>query len=154
MRELKLNVPKFHVKNVNKCQKKFAELNSYIGQIVSVFGLTGLRHIRRLIALNREKNLEDLRKQSRRQYLSKRKEDKLLELKDDINDDEFLFDESQLTERERRERKYKKRVLELATAHTKAGESEKEIRYKMPEDRKKGKNQGRVLIYTTLQFNP
>ena len=88
---------------------------------------------------NREKNLEDLRKQSRRQYLSKRKEDKLLELKDDINDDEFLFDESQLTERERRERKYKKRVLELATAHTKAGESEKEIRYKMPEDRKKGK---------------
>ena len=88
---------------------------------------------------NREKNLEELRKQSRRQYLSKRKEDKMLELKDDIADDEFLFDESQLTERERRERNYKKTVLNLATAHTKAAEIEKVQRYVMPEDRKKGK---------------
>merc|ERR1712008_462045 len=87
---------------------------------------------------NREKNLGDLRKQSRRQYLSKRKEDKMLELKDDIADDEFLFDDSQLTDRERRERNYKKTVLNLATAHTKAAEIEKVQRYVMPEDRKKG----------------
>ena len=45
---------------------------------------------------NREKNLAELRKQSRRQYLTKRKEDKMLELKDDIADDEFLFDDPQL----------------------------------------------------------
>ena len=78
---------------------------------------------------NREKNLGELRKQSRRQYLSKRKEDKMLELKDDIADDEFLFDDSQLTDRERRERNYKKTVLNLATAHTKAAEIEKVQRY-------------------------
>ena len=87
---------------------------------------------------NREKNLAELRKQSRTQYLTKRKEDKMLELKDDIADDEFLFDDSQLTERERRERNYKKTVLNLATAHTKAAEIEKVQRYVMPEDRKKG----------------
>ena len=89
---------------------------------------------------NREKNLAELRKQSRRQYLTKRKEDKMLELKDDIADDEFLFDDSQLTDRERRERNYKKTVLNLATAHTKAAEIEKVQRYVMPEDRKKGMN--------------
>jgi pre-mRNA-splicing factor ATP-dependent RNA helicase DHX16 len=46
-------------------------------------------------AENREKLLPDLRKESRRKYLSKRKEDKLMELQDDIMDDEFLFDEDQ-----------------------------------------------------------
>ena len=98
---------------------------------------------------NREKNLEELRKQSRRQYLSKRKEDKMLELKDDIADDEFLFDESQLTERERRERNYKKTVLNLATGHKKAAEIEKVQRYVMPEDRKKGKNNLAYKILAT-----
>ena len=74
---------------------------------------------------NKEKILPDLRKESRRKYLAKRKEDKILELKDDIADDEFLFDESQLTEKERQERKYKKTVLNLAIEHSKAAEIEK-----------------------------
>ncbi len=86
---------------------------------------------------DRDKLLPELRKESRRKYLAKRKEDKLIELKDDIADDEFLFDESQLTERERRERKYKKTVLQLAEQHGKAAEIEKVQRYHMPEDRKK-----------------
>ena len=47
------------------------------------------------------------------------------ELQDDIRDDEFLFDEDQLTERERAERRYKKTVLTLALEHSKAGEIEK-----------------------------
>ncbi len=81
----------------------------------------------------------DLRKESRRKYLSKRKEDKLNELKDDIMDDEFLFDEDQLTEKEKAERRYKKKVLELAVEHSKAGEIEKVQRYHMP-DAKKGKD--------------
>ena len=58
------------------------------------------------------------------------------ELQDDIRDDEFLFDEDQLTERERAERRYKKTVLTLAVEHSKAGEIEKVQRYHMPEDRK------------------
>jgi pre-mRNA-splicing factor ATP-dependent RNA helicase DHX16 len=47
-------------------------------------------------AENRESLLPDLRKESRRKYLAKRKEEKLSELKDDIMDDEFLFDEDQV----------------------------------------------------------
>ena len=70
-----------------------------------------------------------------------RKDDKLLELRDDIADDEFLFDESQLTAKEKLERKYKKTVYQLATEHSKAGEIEKVQRYVMPEDRKKGLDQ-------------
>jgi len=58
-------------------------------------------------AENRESLVNDLRKESRRTHLSKRKEDKLNELKDDIMDDEFLFDEDQLTEKEKAERRYK-----------------------------------------------
>ena len=46
---------------------------------------------------DREKMIPDLRKQSRRDYLVKRKEDKIQELEADILDDEFLFAESNLT---------------------------------------------------------
>ena len=91
-------------------------------------------------AENRESLVNELRKESRRTYLSKRKEDKLNELKDDIMDDEFLFDEDQLTEKEKAERRYKKKVLELAVQHSKAGEIEKVQRYHMPEDRKDKKD--------------
>ena len=63
---------------------------------------------------DREKMIPDLRKESRRAYLGKRKEDKLSELKADILDDEYLFDESQLTERERQQKNYRKTILQLA----------------------------------------
>ena len=56
-------------------------------------------------AEDREKMLPDLRKESRRNYLAKRKVDKLQELELDVMDDEFLFDESSLTEREKVERR-------------------------------------------------
>lgn len=92
-----------------------------------------------LDAQNREKIVPELRKESRRKYLTKRKEDKLIELQDDIRDDEFLFEEEILTERERHERHYKKRVLDLARQHDKQSEIEKVQRYHMPEDRKSGK---------------
>ena len=95
---------------------------------------------------NKEQLLPDLRKESRRKYLAKRKEDKILELKDDIADDEFLFDDSQLTEKEKQERKYKKTVLNLALDHTKASEIEKVQRYVMPEDRKKGETDSYIEV--------
>ena len=76
-------------------------------------------------ARDREEVVPDLRKESRRKYLDKRKADKLVELEDDVHDDDFLFDESQLTEREKNERAYKKRLLDLAKRHDKAGEVEK-----------------------------
>lgn len=48
----------------------------------------------KLEADDRNKILPKLRVQSRRKYLEKRKEDKVLELEADIADDEYLFDES------------------------------------------------------------
>lgn len=43
---------------------------------------------------DREKIVPNLRVQSRRLYLEKRKEDKVAELEADIVDDEYLFDEN------------------------------------------------------------
>ncbi len=85
----------------------------------------------------KEKMLPELRKQSRREYLKKRKADKLVELEDDIVDDEYLFDNSQLTAREKREKEYKKTVLDLAKKHEKQAEIEKVQRYHMPDKDKK-----------------
>ena len=86
---------------------------------------------------DREKMVPDLRKQSRRDYLVKRKEDKIQELEADIIDDEYLFSESNLTEREKEQKKYRKTILELAKQHDKASEVEKVQRYYMPDEKKK-----------------
>ena len=60
-----------------------------------------------------------LREESRRQYLAKRKDDKVKELATAIADDEYLFDEHTLTKREKKEREYKKTVLGLANEYEK-----------------------------------
>jgi pre-mRNA-splicing factor ATP-dependent RNA helicase DHX16 len=77
-----------------------------------------------------------LRVESRRKYLEKRKGDKITELEADIFDDEYLFDEQQLTERERKDREYKKNILSLAKEHDKARELELVQRYHMPDDKR------------------
>ncbi|GFW26542.1 pre-mRNA-splicing factor ATP-dependent RNA helicase DHX16 [Trichonephila clavipes] len=87
----------------------------------------------RLEAEDRKKIVPKLRVESRREYLAKRKEDKLLELEGDIQDEEYLFSDVQLTEKEKKELKYKKKILELAKQHDKAKEMEKIERYHMPE---------------------
>lgn len=85
---------------------------------------------------DREKILPRLRVESRRKYLGKRKDDKLKELESDIIDDEYLFDESTLTEREKREREYKKKVLRLAKDYDRVREIENIQRYSMPDEKK------------------
>lgn len=77
-----------------------------------------------------------LRVESRRKYLEKRKGVKITELEADIFDDEYLFDEQQLTERERKDREYKKKILSLAKEHDKARELELVQRYHMPDDKR------------------
>merc|ERR1719323_1515522 len=84
--------------------------------------------------------IPELRIKSRRDYLVKRKEDKLQELELDIMDDDFLFDDSQLTEREKYEKKYRKKILELAKEHDKAREIEKVTRYVIPDEKSKGED--------------
>ncbi|CAG4998712.1 unnamed protein product [Parnassius apollo] len=92
----------------------------------------------KLEAEDRTKILPKLRVQSRRKYLEKRKEDKVIELEADIADDEYLFDESVLTEKEKKEREHKKTILQLAKEHEKARELENVRRYHMPRDLGKG----------------
>ncbi|CAG9770467.1 unnamed protein product [Ceutorhynchus assimilis] len=82
----------------------------------------------------REKIVPKLRVESRRKYLEKRKDDKLQELEADIVDDEYLFEEGILTEREKKERQHKKELLKLAQEHEKARELERVQRYHMPRD--------------------
>ncbi|EFN74342.1 Putative pre-mRNA-splicing factor ATP-dependent RNA helicase DHX16 [Camponotus floridanus] len=80
----------------------------------------------------KEKLVPKLRVESRRKYLEKRKEDKVAELEADILDDEYLFEEEVLTEREKHERSRKKQLLYLAKEHEKARELERIQRYHMP----------------------
>lgn len=89
-----------------------------------------------LEAEDRQNIMPKLRVESRRKYLEKRKGDKMLELEADIFDDEYLFDESTLTEREIKEREYKKKILTLAKEHDKAREIELAQRYHMPDEKR------------------
>ncbi|CAG9839038.1 unnamed protein product [Diabrotica balteata] len=82
----------------------------------------------------KEKLIPMLRVASRRKYLEKRKEDKLQELEADIADDEYLFEEDVLTEREKKDRVHKKELLKLAQEHERARELERVQRYHMPRD--------------------
>ncbi|KAH8255382.1 hypothetical protein KR038_002017 [Drosophila bunnanda] len=95
---------------------------------------------------DRDKIVPHLRLQSRRQYLEKRKDDKVAELEADILDDEYLFDESVLTQREKEERQYKKQLLNIAKEHEKARELERVQRYRMPQDMKKGERSEYVEV--------
>lgn len=90
----------------------------------------------KLEAEDRLRVLPRLRVESRRKYLEKRKDDKLVELEADIQDEQFLFSDVPLTERERKELEYKQKVLQLAKEHDKARQLEKVQRYRMPEERK------------------
>lgn len=87
---------------------------------------------------DREKLVPKLRVQSRRDYLAKRKEDKVAELEADILDDEYLFDEAKLTRKEKEDRDHRKRLLDIAKEHERARGLERVQRYHMPKDMKKG----------------
>jgi pre-mRNA-splicing factor ATP-dependent RNA helicase DHX16 len=95
---------------------------------------------------DREKLLPKLRIQSRRDYLAKRKEDKVAELEADILDDEYLFDESKLTKKEKEDRALKKHLLDIAKKHEQARELERVQRYHMPKDMKKGEKDEYVEV--------
>ncbi|CAN4088389.1 unnamed protein product [Withania somnifera] len=68
--------------------------------------------IRRSDALERD-DIGSLRKVSRQEYLKKREQKKLEELRDDIEDEQYLFEGVKLTEAEERELRYKKEIYEL-----------------------------------------
>ncbi len=58
--------------------------------------------------------LPELRKQSRRQYLTKREQEKIDDLEAEIKDEEYLFSTQNLTDKEKKSLDYKRQVRDLA----------------------------------------
>ena len=83
---------------------------------------------------DRKRIIPELRKESRREYLKKRKQMKLEDLELEIEEEEYFFSDQKLTKRERTEMEYKKKVLTLAKEHQRAGDVQKVDRYYMPKD--------------------
>lgn len=65
--------------------------------------------------------MKKLREESRRKYIPKRKEDKIYELKRQLEEDEVYFPEAELTERERYERQRLRQVVQAAEKYDQAG---------------------------------
>ncbi|KAL0906528.1 hypothetical protein M5K25_025029 [Dendrobium thyrsiflorum] len=88
-----------------------------------------------------ENDIANLRNVSRQVYLQKRRDQKLLEIRDDIIDHEYIFEGVKLTDAEERELRYKKKIYELAKEHM--DDSDKIEEYRMPEayDKEGGVNQ-------------
>ncbi|XP_065851591.1 pre-mRNA-splicing factor ATP-dependent RNA helicase DEAH1-like [Euphorbia lathyris] len=88
-----------------------------------------------------ENGIDTLRKFSRQEYLKKREQKKVDELRDEIEDEQYLFNDVKLTEAEYREMRYKQELLELVTKRTK--EEDETNEYRMPDayDEEGGVNQ-------------
>ncbi|KAK6920950.1 DEAD-box helicase, OB fold, partial [Dillenia turbinata] len=86
--------------------------------------------IRRSNALE-QNEISTLRKVSRQEYLKKREQKKLEEIRDDIEDEQYLFDGVKLTDREYHEFRYKKQIYELVK--NRPEESDDTNEYRMPE---------------------
>ncbi|KAJ7978712.1 ATP-dependent RNA helicase [Quillaja saponaria] len=86
--------------------------------------------IRRSNALE-QNEMKTLRKYSRHEYLKKREQKKLEELRDDIEDEQYLFQDVKLTEAEYRELRYKKEIYELVKKRSEEDDNTNE--YRMPE---------------------
>ncbi|KAJ9677525.1 hypothetical protein PVL29_022492 [Vitis rotundifolia] len=96
--------------------------------------------IRRANAME-EDDISALRKVSRQEYLKKREQKKLEELRDDIEDEQYLFDGVKLTEAEQRELRYKKEIYDLVKKRSEETDDINE--YRMPDayDQEGGVNQ-------------
>ena len=57
--------------------------------------------------------IPDLRERARKDYVRERKTKKVDSLREEIEEDERMFDENSLTEKEKLERQYKKKVYSL-----------------------------------------
>ncbi|KAH9527490.1 putative pre-mRNA-splicing factor ATP-dependent RNA helicase dhx16 [Dermatophagoides farinae] len=78
--------------------------------------------------------IPQLRKESRRQYLAKRKDDQLTLLEAAIADEEYLFGKEKLTESEQKRQDYNRKILELARQHDQVSEFANIQRYHIPSE--------------------
>ncbi|KAI3520625.1 hypothetical protein L1887_10075 [Cichorium endivia] len=87
-------------------------------------------------AIRRANALEDddigaLRKVSRQEYLKKREQKKLEEIRDDLEDEQYLFGDVKLSEAEQRELRYKKQIYDLVKKRSQEDDNVNE--YRMPD---------------------
>ncbi|KAI3965131.1 hypothetical protein MKW92_039518 [Papaver armeniacum] len=97
--------------------------------------------IRRSKAMEKD-DTEALRVVSRQEYLKKREQKKLEEIRDDIEDEQYLFAGVKLTEAELREQRYKKEIYDAVKKRSEETEDVNE--YRMPDaydDLDRGVNQ-------------
>ncbi|CAA7026587.1 unnamed protein product [Microthlaspi erraticum] len=83
--------------------------------------------VRRANALEKD-DLHSLRKVSRQEYLKKREQKKLEELRDEIEDEQYLFAGEKLTETELRDFRYKKELYDLVKKKTQDEDDVEEYR--------------------------
>lgn len=108
--------------------------------------------IRRSNALEKD-DIEYLRKVSRQEYLKKREQKKLEEIRDDIVDEQYLFEGVKLTNAEEREMRYKKEIYELVKKRSEDNETQDE--YRMPDayDEDGHVNQEKRFAVTLQRYN-
>ncbi|KAK2421234.1 hypothetical protein QL285_031886 [Trifolium repens] len=82
--------------------------------------------------MKRGKEIEALRQVSRHKYLKLREERKLKELKDEVEDDDYLLEGVKVSKWEEQNMKYKKDLLKIMVANNK--ELEEEEDYSIPDD--------------------
>lgn len=80
----------------------------------------------------RHENMPDIRDRARLEYLKKREEQKMILLQQEIADEEFLFRDERMTEKEIRSLETKKKVLRLAKERLEI--NDKPDVYEMPQD--------------------
>ncbi|KAK6920956.1 hypothetical protein RJ641_014634 [Dillenia turbinata] len=80
------------------------------------------------------------RKVSRQEYLKKREQKKLEEIRDDIEDEQYLFDGVKLTDREYHEFRYKKQIYELVKNRPEESDDTNEGAYEEPFNPKMAKH--------------
>ena len=95
--------------------------------------------------------IKELRKVSRREYLKKREEAKLEELEEALEDEKYLFEGHELTEKERAELEYKEKVYKIAKERKKQLEElEHDDAYHMPTAYDQGEKDGANKRYEVL----
>ncbi|CAJ0564601.1 unnamed protein product, partial [Mesorhabditis spiculigera] len=85
----------------------------------------------------KQMSISDLRDESRKKYLAKRKDDKVHELELQVHDDETIWSKEELSAKEIREMELRKKKLEYAKKYQDAEEITKADRYVMPDASKK-----------------
>ncbi|CAD5115917.1 unnamed protein product [Dimorphilus gyrociliatus] len=83
---------------------------------------------------DKQKIVPELRDKSRKEYLEKRRKEKIDDLELQIQEEEYYFKDTKLTEKEKQRLMEKKQQLELARGHQRAADIMKRDRYYIPKE--------------------